>query len=196
MLFKQVLCDVLRSGGFPGKIETKNPQPPLYFAADDFEYQAKFPVARFGMGAFRIALETLYVKLTECPLVYTCFGKPKPVAYQLAAKTLQHVAKLVYTQHGKVLTTEKPKASRQELIKPGVESREECALKTLYMIGDNPETDIAGANGMGTPWFSILVKTGCFQEDMNHDKFPADIVVKDVYEAIDFIAKKEGVKLS
>ena len=34
---KQVLCDILTSGGLPGK--ENGHQPPLYFAADDLEYQ-------------------------------------------------------------------------------------------------------------------------------------------------------------
>ncbi|XP_039163025.1 LOW QUALITY PROTEIN: haloacid dehalogenase-like hydrolase domain-containing 5 [Eucalyptus grandis] len=54
----QVLCDVLRTGGLPGK-ET-NKQPHLFFANDDLEYQATFPAERLGMGAFRIALEAIY----------------------------------------------------------------------------------------------------------------------------------------
>ncbi|RZC83812.1 hypothetical protein C5167_046600 [Papaver somniferum] len=39
----QVLCDILRTGGLPGK--EIGHQPPLYFAADDLEYQTiLFPV--------------------------------------------------------------------------------------------------------------------------------------------------------
>ncbi|KAG6391057.1 hypothetical protein SASPL_148805 [Salvia splendens] len=54
----QVLCDILTSGGIPGQ---KNwHQPPLYFAADDLQYQAAFPSERLGMGAFRIALESVF----------------------------------------------------------------------------------------------------------------------------------------
>ncbi|KAL0533799.1 hypothetical protein IC582_028070 [Cucumis melo] len=56
----QVLCDILRTGGLPGR-EFGN-QPDLYFAHDDLEYQAAFPCERFGMGAFRIALESIYNK--------------------------------------------------------------------------------------------------------------------------------------
>lgn len=33
----QVVCDILRSGGLPGK--KNGHQPPLFFAADDLEYQ-------------------------------------------------------------------------------------------------------------------------------------------------------------
>ncbi|XP_043816501.1 uncharacterized protein YKR070W isoform X5 [Manihot esculenta] len=75
----QVLCDVLRSGGLPG--QDNGHQPPLYFAADDLEYQvasmfiyfnlvrlyvpfqAAFPSQRLGMGAFRIALESVFNRL-------------------------------------------------------------------------------------------------------------------------------------
>lgn len=35
----QVLCDILRSRGLPG--QANGQQPPLYFAADDLEYQLK-----------------------------------------------------------------------------------------------------------------------------------------------------------
>jgi hypothetical protein len=35
----QVLCDVLRSGGLPGHDASYTAQVPLFFAADDFEYQ-------------------------------------------------------------------------------------------------------------------------------------------------------------
>lgn len=50
------------------------------------------------------------------------------------------------------------------------------------MIGDNPNSDIAGANAKG--WTSILVKTGVFKEDDpensvngNDKKHPATHVV-------------------
>lgn len=33
----KVLCDILSTGGLPGN--GKGDQPPLYFAADDLEYQ-------------------------------------------------------------------------------------------------------------------------------------------------------------
>lgn len=188
VLLLQVLCDVLRAGGYPGKSDANVPQPPIFFAADDFEYSTKFPVPRFGMGAFRIILENLYVKLTKRPLVYTSFGKPRTFVYHLAGKTLHNIATTL--SFGDV--------SRLEIPEPGnqgawVAREEHSELKTLYMIGDNPETDIAGAIGAGPPWFSILVRSGNFRGPGNHNKYPADKVVNDVYEAVDFILKKEGV---
>ncbi|KAF2938679.1 mitochondrial hydrolase YKR070W isoform X2 [Oryza sativa Japonica Group] len=57
----QVLCDILSTGGLPGS--GRGDQPPLYFASDDLEYQAAFPSERLGMGAFRIALESIFNQL-------------------------------------------------------------------------------------------------------------------------------------
>ncbi|KAF0903939.1 hypothetical protein E2562_030078 [Oryza meyeriana var. granulata] len=57
----QVLCDILSTGGLPGS--GTGDQPPLYFASDDLEYQAGFPSERLGMGAFRIALESIFNQL-------------------------------------------------------------------------------------------------------------------------------------
>lgn len=188
VLLSQVLCDVLRAGGHPGKLDSNIPQPQIFFAADDFEYPTKFPVPRFGMGAFRIILETLYVKLMKRPLAHTSFGKPKPVVYHLAEKTLHNIARMMHFQEKMILPPkETSSVVRSEL------PEKDCALKTLYMIGDNPETDIAGAIGVGRPWFSILVRSGNFRGTGNHDKYPADEVVADVYEAVDFIFRREGL---
>ncbi|KAK9913331.1 hypothetical protein M0R45_037149 [Rubus argutus] len=73
----QVLCDILRSGGIPGR--ENGHQPPLYFAADDLEYQAAFPLERLGMGAFRIALESIFNRIHHNALEYVSFGKPNPL---------------------------------------------------------------------------------------------------------------------
>ncbi|GBG77616.1 hypothetical protein CBR_g24062 [Chara braunii] len=103
----QVICDVLQSGGLPGgtpasavagdsnsisalavPIMPPPTQLPLYFAADDFVYQAKFPAPRFGMGAFRIALQTIYERLAGKRLEYTSFGKPYPPAFRAAERSM------------------------------------------------------------------------------------------------------------
>ncbi|KAJ8479818.1 hypothetical protein OPV22_023545 [Ensete ventricosum] len=166
----QVLCDILRCGGLPGK--ENGHQPPLFFAADDLEYQAVFPSERLGMGAFRIALESIYNSINSRPLEYTSFGKPNPFVFKNAESIL---TKLV-TNMCQVKETMKG---------------EKCGLDTIYMIGDNPKVDINGANKVGHPWFSILTRTGVFRDKNNHEQYPADLVVDTVEEAIDFILKKE-----
>jgi len=63
------------------------------------------------------------------------------------------------------------------------------------MIGDNPESDIAGAIAKG--WVSILVRTGVFDpnaitsKDGNDRRFKATHVVETFKDAIDLIYKLE-----
>ncbi|CAL9101245.1 unnamed protein product [Musa textilis] len=166
----QVLCDILRCGGLPGK--ENGHQPPLFFAADDLEYQAVFPAERLGMGAFRIALESIYNCIHSSPLEYTSFGKPNPFVFKNAESILTK------------LVTHKCQVKETML-------GEKCAFGTIYMIGDNPKVDINGAKTVGHPWFSILTRTGVFRGKDNHEQYPADLVVDTVEEAIDFILKKE-----
>ncbi|XP_073119201.1 cardiolipin synthase (CMP-forming) / mitochondrial hydrolase fusion protein-like isoform X1 [Henckelia pumila] len=170
----QVLCDILTSGGLPG--QQNEHQPPLYFAADDLEYQAAFPHERLGMGAFRIALESVFNRIHEKPLQYTSFGKPNPSVYRHAEMML-----------GYLLQFSSP--SNNAMTNADVGSH---SLKTLYMIGDNPLVDVKGAVQAGHPWFSILTRTGVFRQKENHALHPADMVVDTVEEAVDFILKREN----
>ncbi|XP_041992132.1 uncharacterized protein YKR070W-like [Salvia splendens] len=163
----QVLCDILSTGGLPGREISS--QPPVYFANDDLSYQGLFPTERFGMGAFRIALESIYNRMYPNPLDYTSYGKPNPSVFKNAENVLMQVAPLSTT----------------------VESNEVHPLKTLYMIGDNPHVDINGARQAGHPWFSILTRTGVFKGKENHPLYPADLVVDTVEEALDYILSKE-----
>ncbi|KAK4430855.1 putative CDP-alcohol phosphatidyltransferase class-I family protein C22A12.08c [Sesamum alatum] len=169
----QVLCDILTSGGVPG--EENGQQPPLYFAADDLQYQAAFPSERLGMGAFRIALESVFNSIHDKPLEYTSFGKPNPFVFRNAEMILRHL-----------LQSSCPGNVRTEHADVGLPS-----FKTLYMIGDNPLVDVKGAQQAGYPWFSILTRTGVFRQRENHTQYPADMVVDTVEEAVDFILKRE-----
>ncbi|KAF3433826.1 hypothetical protein FNV43_RR24929 [Rhamnella rubrinervis] len=169
----QVLCDVLRSGGLPG--QENEHQPPLYFAADDLEYQAAFPSERLGMGAFRIALESIFDRIHHNALEYTSFGKPHPFVFKNAEAVLRKLQQYY---------------SDDCLINSGDFGSQ--PFKTLYMVGDNPVVDIKGAKQAGHPWFSILTRTGVFKERDNHAEFPADLVVDTVEEAVDYILKRES----
>ncbi|XP_057799070.1 uncharacterized protein YKR070W isoform X2 [Salvia miltiorrhiza] len=167
----QVLCDILTSGGIPG--EKSWHQPPLYFAADDLQYQAAFPSERLGMGAFRIALESVFNRIHEKPLELTCFGKPNPLVFRNAETILGHL-----------LQSDVRRGNGD----PGPGSP---SFKTLYMIGDNPLVDIKGAQQAGHPWFSILTRSGVFRQRENHTQYPADLVVDTVEDAVAFILKRE-----
>ena len=65
-------------------------------------------------------------------------------------------------------------------------------ISNFYMIGDNPKSDIEGANKKG--WVSILVKTGVFDPNdatssMNGNDIenPAAYVVEDMEAAVALI---------
>nr|XP_043639412.1 uncharacterized protein YKR070W [Erigeron canadensis] len=170
----QVLCDILRSGGLPG--EKSDHQPHMYFAADDLEYQAVFPSERLGMGAFRIALESIFNRIHHKPLEYTSFGKPNPSVFKNAESILKQLQPL--TNDGDLNEDNKDMKLNH--------------FETLYMIGDNPSVDIKGARQAGYPWFSILTRTGVFRGKENHTEYPADQVVDTVEEAVEFILQREG----
>ncbi|KAF8718670.1 hypothetical protein HU200_024970 [Digitaria exilis] len=152
----QVLCDILSTGGLPGT--EKGDQPPLYFAADDLEYQAAFPSERLGMGAFRIALESIFNQISYHPLKYTSYGKPNPFVFKNAAKILE---KLVMSMYPDSQT---------------LKEVNECQFSAIYMVGDNPKVDINGASKAGHPWSSVLTRTGVFRGKDNDPQFPADVV--------------------
>ncbi|KAF8023529.1 hypothetical protein BT93_F0899 [Corymbia citriodora subsp. variegata] len=169
----QVLCDILRSGGLPGR--SGGHQPPLYFAADDLEYQAAFPLERLGMGAFRIALESVFNRIHHHPLEYVSFGKPNPFVFDNAEMMLKQLLLL----HRDVRGMDDKRYPQSH------------SFGTLYMVGDNPSVDIKGARQAGHPWFSILTRTGVFKGEDNDSSFPADVVVDTVEEAVDYILSRE-----
>ncbi|GKA96104.1 putative hydrolase family protein [Tanacetum coccineum] len=169
-----VLCDILRSGGLPG--EKSEHQPDMYFAADDLEYQAVFPSERLGMGAFRIALESIFNSIHHKPLEYTSFGKPNPFVFKNAEFILKQLQ--LMTSDCDVTEGHKDTTSHH--------------FETLYMIGDNPSVDIKGAKQAGHPWFSILTRTGVFRGKENHTVYPADQIVDTVEEAVEYILQREG----
>lgn len=171
----QVLCDILRTGGLPGR-ETGH-QPHLYFANDDLEYQATFPSERLGMGAFRIALESIFNRIHPNPLEYTPFGKPNPLVFQNAELVLKQLV-LSLCPNPRVVNHATSESHR---------------FRTLYMIGDNPSVDIKGARQAGRPWFSILTRTGVFKGKENSSEFPADLVIDTVEEAVEYILRKESI---
>lgn len=170
----QVLCDILSTGGLPGN--GKGDQPPLYFASDDLEYQAAFPSERLGMGAFRIALESIFNQINDHPLKYTSYGKPNPFVFKNAASILE---KLVMSMYPNSQSTKEVKDHQ---------------FSTIYMIGDNPKVDINGALKAGPPWSSILTRTGVFRGKDNDPQFPADLVVDTVEDAINCILEKECIR--
>lgn len=103
-------------------------------------------------------------------------GKPNKPAYDIAAKKLQAQLDAL---------AEKTPQGKQSSHK----------LKHIYAVGDNPKSDVRGANGAGNIWRSILVCTGVYKGgvDSNDEQDPAHYVVEGVGEAVDkvFHVEKE-----
>lgn len=63
----------------------------------------------------------------------------------------------------------------------------------MYAVGDNPKSDVRGANSAGNIWRSILVCTGVYKGgvDSNDEQDPAHYVVEGVGEAVDTVFRVE-----
>ena len=60
------------------------------------------------------------------------------------------------------------------------------------MVGDNPTTDIRGANDAGSHWRSVLLRTGIFDGPDNDFENPADFVVPGVLDAVRMIIEMQS----
>ncbi|KAI7888702.1 HAD-like domain-containing protein [Mucor mucedo] len=87
----QIMLDALCSkdgilGSRKGDYSTQD--VPLYWSNNDLIWSTDFPAPRLGQGAFKIALDSLYKKLTDHELHSTSFGKPHGATYRYAEDVL------------------------------------------------------------------------------------------------------------
>ncbi|KAJ5551098.1 HAD-superfamily hydrolase subfamily IIA CECR5 [Penicillium sp. DV-2018c] len=147
-------------------------QPHLYFSNPDLWWAAAHPLPRLGQGGFREALEGVWAATTGGPskgieLRKTVIGKPYHPTYEFAERQMLR--------------------NRQNTFGS---SADLAPLERVYMIGDNPESDIRGANSYRSPfgsnWHSILVRTGVYSggEPAWIPKTVADNVYKGVQWAL------------
>jgi HAD superfamily hydrolase (TIGR01456 family) len=145
-------------------------QPPLHFSNSDLWWPAQFHLPRLGQGAFAASLEGLWRAVTGggVELYKTMVGKPTQVTYAFAERHL--------LRHRNSLHHE-----------PG-------PLERVYMVGDNPESDIRGGNSFvserGTKWPTILVETGIYAG--GEPAWKPTVISKDVYEAVRWALVQEG----
>jgi HAD superfamily hydrolase (TIGR01456 family) len=152
----QVLSDVLV--GIDEKTSKKYQRIPVFASNADIVYATDYPLPRFTQGAFVEAFKYLFQLYHGIPLEVTFFGKPYDIQYRYAEEMLQ--------QQANKLTVKEP--------------------VKFYGIGDNPKSDIKGANQAGEHWHSILVRTGLFAGENDHEH-RADHVFDSVIEAVGFI---------
>ncbi|WWC93698.1 TIGR01456 family HAD hydrolase [Kwoniella sp. B9012] len=136
----------------------------LVFSNADVEWRSDWPIPRLGQGAFRLSLESIYKSTTGLELPYKQFGKPFKATYDFSELMLRRYLK---------------EAGRD----PGGELN-------VYMVGDNPLSDIDGANRHG--WSSILVRTGVFHD--THGEVPSHkpmIIADDVEKGVEWAIQEE-----
>mmetsp|Transcript_39733 Transcript_39733/g.100101 ORF Transcript_39733/g.100101 Transcript_39733/m.100101 type:complete len:404 (-) Transcript_39733:58-1269(-) len=163
----QVVSDVLQSDGTLG-CWVDEQCIPLYVTNYDLVYTTEYSKPRFTTGAFIRCLEMLHSSLTARKLQIQRFGKPFASTYQYAENVLSEQLRAGWGEHA-------------------------GPLRRIYAIGDNPLSDIKGANERGDPWRSILVRTGCHTDEQNDKLFPADHFCEDAYAAVRYILEQEAV---
>ncbi|KAL6715572.1 hypothetical protein ACLMJK_006533 [Lecanora helva] len=142
----QIILDLLTSknGVMGTKSENYDEGPPIYFSHNDMIWSAAHENPRLGMGALRSFIETLFENVTGKKLKSTAFGKPQLRTFSFATRLLKQWRKDTH----------------------GINK----APETVYFVGDTPESDVRGTNeynesGLAdNDWYSILVRTGVFQE--------------------------------
>lgn len=165
----QVISDLLLSEN--GYIGTRAKDPsnhiPIYFSQGDLLCPTEHKgLPRYHLGAFRLAVEAMYKAMTGLDLERVLYGKPERATYIYADEVLGAWMEEI---HG-----------------------ENTLPKNIYMIGDNPQSDIIGGNMYG--WNTCLVRTGVFQggEGENDPNNPANFGVFDhVLDAVTTAIRKE-----
>ncbi|KAE8355171.1 HAD-like domain-containing protein [Aspergillus coremiiformis] len=172
---QQIILDVLMSkdGRLGTRSETFDEGPPVFFSHNDVVWSTSHEHSRIGMGALRASLEALYKAVTSKELHTIAFGKPQLGTYEFATRLLRQWRK---DTHG--------------INRPP---------NTVYFVGDTPESDIRGTNEFNeisdTHWYSILVKTGVYQEG-TIPRYPPKKVTDNVLEAVKFATERELAKQS
>ncbi|KAJ5294557.1 hypothetical protein PENANT_c006G09512 [Penicillium antarcticum] len=170
---QQIILDFLmtKDGWLNTRSETFQEGPPVFFSHTDVVWSTSHEHSRLGMGALRASLEAVYGALTGKDLNTIAFGKPQIGTYKFATRLLQ-----------------KWRSDSCGINKPP---------STVYFIGDTPESDIRGTNEFNetteNDWFSILVKTGVYQ-DGTVPRFPPRKTVNTVFDAVKFAFEREHNK--
>lgn len=168
---QQIILDLLLSkGGVLGtRSETFDEGPPVFFSHNDVVWSASHDLTRLGMGALRCSLEAMFKAVTGKELQTTAFGKPQIGTFEFATRLLKQWRRATH----------------------GIDAPPE----TVYFVGDTPESDIRGTNEYNkhaaNTWYSILVRTGVYQEG-TQPKYIPNHTVDHVLDAVNHGIDREN----
>ena len=109
------------------------------------------------------------------------YGKPFSVQYRYASELLDLEARRIHAA-----------MANQEQLRHSTRACTDKDNCLYFGVGDNPKSDIRGANNAGDNWRSVLVRTGVFcSGSANDEEDPADFVVADLKEAVKLIIDHE-----
>lgn len=165
----QVLSDLLMTHSRSCAKESN--QFPIFACNADLVYSTTQPLPRYTQGAFVHAFSSLHQLYTNSskPVEIDFCGKPFAVQYRVAEEMLKETARRMWTEC----------------------DDEVFSMTRFYGVGDNPKSDIRGANGAGKSWRSVLVRTGVFTGDGNDAEDKADFVEDDILGAVHRILQTE-----
>ena len=133
--FIQIVLDIVSAKDGSLKGEKRGPKDPqavtVITTNPDFMFQHEYATPRFGPKSIELMLDSVCQEAYGYKVVYERYGKPDVASFDFAELLLKKRAK-----------------------------EQNIRISNMYMIGDNPLSDIEGANRAG--WISILVKTGVF----------------------------------
>jgi HAD superfamily hydrolase (TIGR01456 family) len=197
----QVACDVLRGGWPLGSGRAAAQAAEMYISNPDLTFAGAYAGApRLAGGAFTVALKALWAATQPGaePLRVTAFGKPTKATFDFAGARLRqwgawaaaagwHRRALegppLLSQREAAAAAAAEAAAAEEMAAPGAAGAAN-GFERIWMLGDNPAADIAGANAAGGPWRSVLLRTGLWEGGANDDAHPAALVAHGVGEGV------------
>ncbi|KAI5120291.1 hypothetical protein M0805_005797 [Coniferiporia weirii] len=180
----QITCDILMNGGYvlPNNLQPSTSvldteeEVKLVFCNPDLVWRANFPASRLGQGGFRVAFEGVYQALTGKSYPYVQYGKPTEATYAYAEDVLRERLQEILPR--KTTLTKEERSGY---------------APNVYMIGDNPESDIAGANAKG--WSSVLVETGVYNRARGPPLHKPTHIAQDVEQAVCWAIDREFARI-
>lgn len=190
----QIIYDLLISHkGYLGTISNKNGnpsldndgwqqdgQPTVWVSNLDLVWKTEHPINRFGTGGFVHAFRGVWREAAGHELRFKYMGKPSQITYEYAHDCLLR-------EDSDTSPSRKDTGERRR------------PLRRVYMVGDNPESDVRGALEFKpedeTEYVPILVRTGVWHptDAAPQPRWKPAVIVDDVLDAVVWAMRQEGI---